>query len=182
MRLTLGPNQLGRNGQTVGQRLSVDVHRSRRSDSVFVLRFHDSEVRGPGHAPHWVLDVVALAVRRPVLLGETEGGFDVRTHLRKHRVLDGNALDSRGNFASSKRITEIGIITFYKFEGMCFKIRDIGLLLIVKNAMVFALYLCFSAFISFTPGYLNLFQRLTCLSNSSHFIAIMKIRLYFRKR
>jgi len=172
MRLTLGSNQLRRNGQTVGQRLSVDVHRSRRSDSVFVLRFHDSKVRGPGHAPHRVLDVVALAVRRPVLLREAEGGFDVRTHLRKHRVLDGNALDSRGHFASSKRITEIGIETFCKFAGMCLKIRDIGLLLIVKNSMVFALYLCFSAFISFTLGYLNFFQRLPCLLLVYQIVAI----------
>jgi hypothetical protein len=55
---------------------------------------------------------------------------------------------------------------------MCFKIRDIGLLLIVKNAMVFALYLCFSAFISFTLGYLNLFQRLPCLLLVHQIVAI----------
>lgn len=50
------------------------------------------EVGRPGNAPGWVLHVVALAVDGPVFVGEAEGGLDVGTHIRQHRLLDRDPL------------------------------------------------------------------------------------------
>ena len=60
--------------------------------TVLICRLQDPEVSGPGDAPGGVLHIVALSVDGPVLVGETEGGLDIRTHVGQHRLLDRNSL------------------------------------------------------------------------------------------
>ena len=91
--VVVGPEQLRRDGERVQQLAAERAGRARDPHAVLVLRGHDAEVGRPRHAPHGVLDVVALAVGRAVLLREAEGGLDVRADLGEHRVLDRDALD-----------------------------------------------------------------------------------------
>ena len=60
--------------------------------TVLVGRLEDAKVGGACDPPRWILHIVALAVDRPVLVREAEGGLDVGAHVREHRVLDGDAL------------------------------------------------------------------------------------------
>ena len=60
--------------------------------TILVGRLQHPEVSGPGDAPGGVLHIVALPVDGPVLVGEAEGGLDVRAHVRQHRLLDRDPL------------------------------------------------------------------------------------------
>ena len=75
-------------GERVGERLLGDGGaRPRRADPVVVGGRHGAQVGGARDAPHRILDVVALPVRRPVFLREAEGGLHVGADLGEHRVL-----------------------------------------------------------------------------------------------
>ena len=104
VRVVAGSDQLGGDGQAVRQPLAVHVHGARGPDPVLVLGLDDPQVRGTRDPPHRVLDVVAFAVRGPVLLREAEGGLHVWAHLRQHGVLDRDPLDPGTDLASPERV------------------------------------------------------------------------------
>ena len=60
--------------------------------TILVGRLQYPEVSCPGDAPGRVLDIVALPIDGPVLVGEAEGGLDVGTHVGQHRLLDRDPL------------------------------------------------------------------------------------------
>ena len=60
--------------------------------TVLVGRLEDAKVGGACDPPRWILHVVALAVDRPVLVREAEGGLDVGAHVGEHGLLDRDPL------------------------------------------------------------------------------------------
>ena len=49
--------------------------------TILIGRLQYPEVSSPSNAPGRVLDIVALPIDGPVLVGEAEGGLDVGTHV-----------------------------------------------------------------------------------------------------
>ena len=69
--VTLAPQQLRGNTESIGKCFSVDVHCSGGAHSILVLGFHDSQVGGPCHPPHGVLHVVAFPVGGSAMIALT---------------------------------------------------------------------------------------------------------------
>ena len=101
--VVVGPHDLAGDAEGVGQSVPGDgAGDAGQPHAVLVLRGHDPEVGGAGHAPHRVLDVVALPVGRTVLLGEAERGLHVRADFGEHRVLDGHALHAGAQLGAAQ--------------------------------------------------------------------------------
>ena len=82
--------------------MRVDEEDAGTGLTILVGRLKHPEVSCPGDAPGGVLHIVALSVDGPVLVGETEGGLDIRTHVGQHRLLDRNFLHLAANLRGSQ--------------------------------------------------------------------------------
>ena len=70
--------------------------------TVLIGGLQDPQVSRPCDPPGGVLHVIALPVDGPVLVGETEGGLDVRTHVGQHGLLDRNSFHRAANLTGTQ--------------------------------------------------------------------------------
>ena len=70
--------------------------------TILICWLQYSEVSSSSYPPGWVLHIIALSVDGPVLVGETEGGLDIRTHVGQHRLLDRNSFHRAANLTRSQ--------------------------------------------------------------------------------